>query len=172
MPTLSLLSSTVNPRQIFMYAPPLGLLPIPVTTACQVEFPGLRRRFSLVACFIRSGNGVYASIPSSRFLPQPLLPWYLLFTYFFWWRTLACSPKGKRILGNKAPAQPNKHGTTSQYSKVKKSQLSQSSCLSSFGFPSLSHQDNQKHFRNPDHFVMCYLIRCLLEVCPSYLPKV
>lgn len=164
-----LLSSTVNQRHIFMYAPPVGppshsghhSEPSRVPCATQEVLP---------SCLFHPWMAT-VRMRQSQFLPQPLLPWYLLSTYFFWWPTFACSPKGKRILGNKAPAQLNKHGTTSQYSKVK-SQLSQSSCRSGFGFPSLSRQDNQKHSRNPDHFVMCYLIRCFLEVCPSYLPKV
>lgn len=52
------------------------------------------------------------SIPSSQFLPQPLLPRYPLPMYFFWWPTFACSHKGKGILGSKAPAQLNKHKIT------------------------------------------------------------
>ena len=143
-----------------------------LTTVRQVAFPVLHRKFSLVAYFICGVNGAYVSIPSSRFLPQPLLPRYPLPMHFFWWPTSACSHKRKGILGSKAPAQLNKRSARSQYPKVKKSQLSQSSCLRSFGFPSLSHQDNQKCSRNPGHFIMGYLIRCLLVACSSYLPKV
>ena len=101
--------------------PLLDCLPILVTTARQVAFPVLHRRFSLVAYFTLGGSGAYVSIPSSQFLPQPLLPWYPLSMYFFWWPTFACSPKGKGVLGNKAPAQLNKHSTTPQDPKVKKS---------------------------------------------------
>ena len=113
--------STRNQSHTFMWTPPLDCLPILVTTAHQVAFPVLHRRFSLVAYFTLGGSGAYVSIPSSQFLPQPLLPWYPLSMYFFWWPTFACSPKGKGVLGNKAPAQLNKHSTTPQDPKVKKS---------------------------------------------------